>query len=266
MKQDLFNKLWESYIKLNPTAQAIHNIFIDEHEEIINDHIALRTFNNSKINIEVISKIFLELGYEKKQEYKFKEKHLNAIHLEHPTDNKSPKVFISELIVEEFSSKFQTKISELINSIPSNKYDDTKLILRGNIWPMPSYKTYELLREESEYAAWLYVHGFRANHFTISINALKKYNTIESVNTFVKQKGYALNIMGGEIKGEQADFLQQSSTLAEIIEIKFEEGNYKVPACFYEFAIRYIDNEGKLFPGFLANNANKIFESTNFRK
>jgi len=39
-----------------------------------------------------------------------------------------------------------------------------------------------------------------------------------------------------------------------------------VPACFYEFAIRYPDENGQVFSGFIAANANKIFESTNFRE
>jgi len=265
MKADLFDNLWDSYTQLSPSAQAIHDIFVSEKEEIVNDHIAFRTFNDSKMNIDVISKRFLEMGYEKKQYYKFREKHLNAVHLEHPTEKHAPKVFISELIVAEFSQVFQTKISDLIHSIPAENYEDNDIILKGNIWGTPSFETYELLRNESEYAAWLYVHGFRANHFTISINALKKMNSIEMVNKFIKENGYALNNTGGEIKGEVEDLLQQSSTLAEIVEIEFKEGRYKVPACFYEFAIRYTDLQGKLFSGFIAKNANSIFDSTNFR-
>ena len=53
-----------------------------------------------------------------------------------------------------------------------------------------SYDVYNRLREESEYAAWFYVFGFRANHFTVSINSLKKFNTLVSVNELLKSNGF----------------------------------------------------------------------------
>ena len=34
-----------------------------------------------------------------------------------------------------------------------------------------------------------------------------------------------------------------------------------VPTCFYEFAQRYRDQQGKIFHGFIEGNADKIFES-----
>jgi hypothetical protein len=120
------------------------------------------------------------------------------------------------------------------------------------------------LRDESEYAAWFYVFGFRANHFTVSINALKTYNNISSVNELLKKNGFLLNDSGGEIKGTKADLLQQSSTLADKVTVKFVEGSFEVPCCYYEFAQRYPDANGKLYNGFVAKSADKIFESTNF--
>jgi hypothetical protein len=56
--------------------------------------------------------------------------------------------------------------------------------------------------------------------------------------------------------------LEQSSTLAYNKEIDFSEGNYTVPACYYEFAKRYKKSDGKIFKGFVTGSADKIFEST----
>jgi hypothetical protein len=130
----------------------------------------------------------------------------------------------------------------------------------------PSYEIYNRLREESEYAGWLYVNGFRANHFTVSINSLKKYNTIEKTNQFVKDNGFRMNASGGEIKGTPEELLQQSSTMSENIPLRFQEGIFEIPGCYYEFAIRYPDKDGKLYSGFIAKSADKIFESTDFKK
>ena len=82
------------------------------------------------------------------------------------------------------------------------------------------------------------------------------------MNEFVKDSGYPLNISGGEVKGSPELLLEQSSTLADIQEMNFEEGSYSIPTCFYEFARRFENEKGEMFMGFHADSANKIFEST----
>lgn len=261
---ELFEKLWSFYTQLNPSVLKIHNSFTNLGEKVLNDHIALRTFNDKRVNIKVLEKPFLELGYKEMGLYHFEEKKLNAKHYELPDNPNAPRVFISELITEKFSEGLQTIISNLLNSVDKQVYQTNDLIFKGNVWGTPSYKTYHELRNESEYAAWLYVYGFIANHFTVSINHLSKLKTIEEVNSHLKNEGFRLNSSGGEIKGTKQDLLQQSSTLADNISINFIEGTYEIPSCYYEFAIRYLNKEGEIFSGFLAKSANKIFESTNY--
>jgi len=266
MQQEIFHRLWKDYTHHNPSAQAIHDLFTKEGEQVINDHVAFRTFDDRRINIQVLAKKFIKAGYQYVGEYKFEDKHLNAVHLEHLSKGNAPRVFISELILSEFSEEFQKIIKSRLNSVGNAYYADPDLIYKGSVWNKPSYVDYQFLRNESEYAAWLYVHGFRVNHFTLSINALQKYNSIKEVNQFIKDSGYPMNTSGGEIKGTPEKLLQQSSTLSEIIKVEFEEGTYEIPACFYEFAIRYPNEQGEIFSGFIATNANKIFDSSNFRE
>jgi hypothetical protein len=109
------------------------------------------------------------------------------------------------------------------------------------------------------------VWGFRANHFTVSVNALKNFETLVSVNDTLKAAGFALNTSGGEIKGSQEVMLKQSSTLADEALVEFTDGSKMVPSCFYEFARRFPMADGTLYPGFVAASADKIFESTNAR-
>jgi len=122
--------------------------------------------------------------------------------------------------------------------------------------------TYELLLLESEYAAWVYINGFRANHFTVRINDNKHLDSLHKVNAFLKENGFRINNVGGEIKGDPAGLLEQSSIMAEKIKVQFKEGLFEVPGCYYEFAKRYNGADGKLFTGFIAKSADKIFEST----
>lgn len=144
--------------------------------------------------------------------------------------------------------------------------DPDEMIFSGSLFNSLSYSVYNRLREESEYAAWFYVFGFRANHFTISVNALKKYSDIHRVNELLTRNGFILNTSGGEIKGTPIGLLQQSSTLADSVNVKFNEGSFDVPCCYYEFAHRFQDSNGNLYNGFVAKSADRIFESTNFHR
>jgi hypothetical protein len=52
------------------------------------------------------------------------------------------------------------------------------------------YDTYLSLLEESEYAAWMYVYGFRANHFTINVNALRLQKKFRRINIYLKENNW----------------------------------------------------------------------------
>lgn len=264
-KDQIFDRLWNDYTSQNPQAKAIFDLFVSQGEEVVNDHIAFRTFNHPYINIDVLSQVFLKAGYSPCGNYHFEDKKLNAVHFEHQTDKQAPRVFISELLLEEFSSELQSTINQIVEQIPGHVLQSDELVFSGRVWNQPSFETYKKLKSESEYAAWLYVFGFQANHFTVSINYLKKLPTIQAVNQFLKDNGFKLNDSGGEIKGTPEELLEQSSTKAGAVAIDFVEGTHEIPSCYYEFAKRYPDANGNLYGGFIAKSADKIFESTDFQ-
>ena len=258
----LFATLWQDYINRNPHASRVHQLFNDNGETIINDHVAFRTFNHPKINIEQLAKFFKIYGYEEKGSYDFPVKKLFAKHYEHK-DPTAPKVFISELLTEQFSSELQNTVNECIEKIPNDAIVSEKFLTAGTFWQPLSYKTYQKLLAESEYAGWMYAFGFCANHFTVNINHFNQLKEIRDVNELLLQHGFKLNSSGGLVKGTPTEFLEQSSTLAEEVNVKFAEGTYNIPSCYYEFAKRYVlPRTGKLYTGFVAASADKIFEST----
>lgn len=256
----LFDALWQDYIKMTPSAAKIHQL-LGKGEPIINDHIALRTFNIAKVNLEVLAKHFTSVGYVACGDYKFEQKKLVAKHFEHP-DPTQPKVFISELLVEEFSPELQATVKGFVEQIDVAATIADNFIYSGRHWDI-SLETYKALLAESEYAAWVGAIGYRANHFTVSINDLPDFERIEDVNQALKDAGFVLNTSGGEIKGTPDVLLEQSSTMADKISVKFTDGEAVIPSCFYEFARRYPTADGKLYTGFVAASADKIFESTN---
>ncbi|MCM8531492.1 MAG: DUF1338 domain-containing protein [Lentisphaeraceae bacterium] len=262
-KIELFDKLWSQYSSTNIQAAQIHSLLRERGENVENDHIALRTYGLPGIRVEDLASFFEPYGYVEKGSYDFELKKLRAKHYE---KEGFPRVFISELRVDEFSQDLQCVVKSLVGQIPVEVVKDESLLYSGPQWSKVSYETYERLREESEYAAWMSVFGFVANHFTVSVNKLTSFSDIVELNTFLKERDFKLNISGGEVKGTIGDCLLQSSTLASEVRVKFLDGEYLVPGCYYEFAERFPLASGELFNGFVTSSADKIFESTDVQK
>ncbi|MHA7880842.1 MAG: 2-oxoadipate dioxygenase/decarboxylase family protein [Saccharospirillum sp.] len=260
-----FDNLWQDYINMTPQAEAIHTALTKRGETVRNDHVAFRTFNQGPIRLERLEPFILELGYERFEPYHFAGKKLDAWGYIHP-DARKPRIFLSELRVEELSERAQGIIQGLIGQIDASAVADPSIFWRGPLWAVPSWEDYQALAEESEYAAWLSVIGLRCNHFTIDVNALNSINSIEAMNHLVEDLGYTINSSGGRVKGSPAVLLEQASTKASVQPFTFADGaQHDVTTCYYEFAKRYLDDNGQLYQGFVAASADKIFESTDMR-
>ena len=196
----LFENLWQNYVEVTPSADKIHSLLgSTQQNDIINDHIALRTFNIEKVNLEKLAAHFLAIGYKECGEYHFEAKKLYAKHYEH-TDPSQPKVFISELLVEKCSPALQAIVTDMVEQIDESAVTADNFLYSGTHWQV-STDTYKQLLAESEYAAWMSAWGYRANHFTVNINTLAKFDNIHDVNQALKDAGFTLNTSGGEVKG-----------------------------------------------------------------
>ena len=255
----LFDSLWQQYVEVTPSAAAIQQLLAED-GKLTNDHIALRTFDLDRVALDRLAAHFRALGYQDCGEYQFEAKQLHAKHFEH-ADASLPKVFISELKTAAFSPWLQATVAGLIAKLSAEQVASPEILSAGRCWPL-SFATYRKLQQESEYAAWLAAWGFRANHFTVSINHLAGYSSIQAVNARLEQAGFTLNSSGGKIKGTPDTLLEQSSTMADQAEMVFSDGLHTIPSCFYEFALRYPQPDGKLFNDFVPASADKIFEST----
>ncbi len=257
----VFGDIWQDFTqRLCPSADKIQALFSGNdgrQNALRNDHIALRTFDLPEINLSAMASVFCRLGFEEKEVYVFPQKHLLARYFEHP-DAQFPKIFISELTLGDCSSTLQSIVRSLVGGYsPSGE-----AFYLGRPWQL-RYSDYQTLLEESEYAAWVAAHGFGANHFTLDVNIMRQFTSLEEVNSHLEGAGYELNSMGGKIKGSASVFLEQSSTMADEVIVKFDEGNFPVLGGFYEFALRYRLPGGAYYQGFVEASADKIFQSTN---
>jgi len=258
----LFEKLWNEYTERTPSAKKVKNLFETQGNTIVNDHVAFRTFDDPRVNIDVLATTFINNGYEYVADYHFSKKKLYAKHFAHKTDKNAPLVFISQLVTSDLSVELQSIVKNTLDTVDFDTVSAEELVFKGRLWEIPNFELYNTLLNESEYAAWLYVNGFCSNHFTVDINKLDTFNNIIEVNTFLKENGFEMNTSGGEVKGTPELFLEQSSILADKFTVEFEEGTKEITSCYYEFAYRHTMNNGGLFKGFVANSADKIFEST----
>lgn len=258
-------QLWFDYLHVTPQAKTIHRAFEAAGETLVNDHVAFRTFDLSPINLVMLEQHLLNMGYEHFESYSFDDKHLNAwCYL--PPEEGLPRVFFSELITAQLSQTAQKIIQALVDEIPIEAVKRPAVFWSGRLWSMPCWRDYQILLQESEYAAWLSVMGLRANHFTLSVNHLTQHQNLAEVLDRVEGLGIPLNQSGGRIKGSQACLLEQGSTMADQMQMHFADGSeHIVSTCYYEFAQRYADPSGHLYEGFVPGSANHIFESTSAR-
>lgn len=255
--RDFFNRLWQQYRAITPQAEAIHQLFSDHNETVINDHVAFRTFADSPISLSALEPQLFDLGFFVFDEYHFKQKKLYARSYNHPqTDTK---IFLSELLWQQLPADSIKIIEAIIQQIPAS-YETG--LSNGRLWKKPTYDNYLTLLNDSEYAAWLSIWGLRANHFTVYINALTRFSHLRDVVELLQRYQYSLNNAGGVIKGNEDIGLIQASTHADKIEVLFDNAeSHQVPSCYYEFAQRFAVN-GELYQGFVSASADKIFEST----
>jgi hypothetical protein len=285
------NGLMARYAERVPDVKRVIQCMIDvgmiaNGDEIENDHIAFRTMGVQPLGIQSLEKIFLHLGYQKRDYYHFPGKKLDAFWYAPPT-NRHPRIFISELRVSELSANAQAIIRSYTNEVTSDPVDAIDLndglaideFLHRPLWRTPLWTDYQALATESEYAAWVIYNRYYLNHFTVSVHNLPpQYNTIEQFNRFLEAHQFKLNDSGGKAKVSPDGLLIQSSTVAQMVDAEFDNGRggteiHSISGSYVEFAERrvlpeFANQTGDQITrahrrdGFEANNADKIFEST----
>ncbi|XP_055810123.1 uncharacterized protein LOC129880212 [Solanum dulcamara] len=275
------------YLNKNSTAKAILELVRSVNgDQICYDHFAFRTFGVNGHGIDSMSKFFLDFGYERREELRFPAKKLKAFWFSPPKVSTSyhgsgvngplPRIFISELLVDQLSPEAQEIIKKYTDISHCRKeYASLASALGSLTWEKPSYSEFQQLARESEYAAWTLVNGYALNHVTISTHRLaSNLRSIGNLNQIIEESGFNLNSEGGILKVSPDGLLLQSSTVADSTSFEFSDGiTETVPCSYIEFAERLVLPQYKDLPtekveefhrrdGFEVGNADKIFEST----
>ncbi len=294
---ELFDVLWSRYRRRVSYAAEYERIVREAGATFVNDHIALRTFacQQPLTGIASIARVFEALGYASAGCYNFPTKHLSAIHFQH-TNREFPKVFVSELRTWELSPPVQKIIQKIVSSHrqavnvetlaaisnlaegdAGNRQallDDVVAQFHELPWDAPEKNDVAALNDESQYAAWVAVHGYNVNHFTSLINShgVESLDNIEKTIDVLRQAGVP---MKSEIEGAAGSKLRQSATEAAVLDVAVRENGQDIVMpwtyAYMELAERgdVTDPEtGKpaRFEGFLGPQATHLFEMTKVAK
>lgn len=289
----LLDVLWHRYRGRVPAVAAYEQVITAAGATFVNDHIAFRTIacQQPMTGIGCVSRMFESLGYRAAGLYDFPDKHLSAIHYEPPRSD-FPKLFISELRSWELSDESRQIIAATLAShrppladdvlarlhrlqLDSN-LDDAELVellaaqIHSRPWDPPRREHVTALNRESQYGAWVLVHGYDVNHFTASINShgVPALDDIEKTVAALRKAGVA---MKADIEGQPGSRLRQTTTEAAVVDITVRDGDQPATMpwsyAYFEFAERGDVLDPKTgrkirFEGFLGPQATQLFEMT----
>jgi hypothetical protein len=235
----LLDVLWEAYARHVPYARTFERL---AGEQLKNDHVAFRS-----LDLEPIARVFERLGWERKARYDFADAHLNALYLGKPGH---PRIFVSELRLDELSSRARQILAQLPEAEAAPATDDPRALAAWFRGPGLRPRERELLEleAESQYGAWLLLFGREVNHFTASVPDVALWQQR------MKDAGIP---MKDELEGEPGAGLRQTATRAANRKVQLAEGERDWPYAYLEIAER---NGG--FDGFVAKQARQLFEMT----
>ncbi|BAY40252.1 hypothetical protein NIES2111_46350 [Nostoc sp. NIES-2111] len=297
---NLFSLLWQEYSARVTYARTYEQMITAVGGTVANDHIALRSLRLSierpqgivNLGIEYLSQIGEALGYVPAGEYHFPQTHLYARHYRHPQQAEFdlPKLFISELIVDELPKHIVELISQTVATIPEDftstiidfsPQESDKVIAQKlqkvftRPWLTPRRSVVEEVNQATQYGAWVLLHGYAVNHFTGYVNRHQtpKYANIDDTARGLASLGVP---MKAEIEGDVACGLRQTATQAvkEMVTVTDDVSGQEIQIpwtyAYYEIAQRYpleiAPGKQELFDAFLGNNAQQLFEMTRLSK
>jgi len=300
----LWDKLWEDYSTRVSYAQTYQQMIAQAGGTVANDHIAFRSVRlvidspegKKNLGIEYVGGIAETLGYSAAGEYTFADQKLYARHYQHPEQERLdlPKLFVSELIVEELPEAIATLIHQTVSSdCRGNGLLDVQTVkswidhvvadseverivgqLQGVFtrpWLPPQRAIVEAVNSVTQYGAWVLLHGYSVNHFTGYINRQNtpQYPDIESTARGLASLGVP---MKAEIEGSLGVGLRQTAThavtemVATIDDTSGEVVRIPWTYAYYEIAERHpvevSPGKWELFEAFLGRNAQNLFEMT----
>ena len=292
----LWELLWQGYCRRVPVARVYQEMIETDGGRVVLDHIAFRSLrlpgDRLDLGIGYVARVLELLDYRVADAYHFPERRLFAQHYEHPleSERRLPKIFVSELIVDELSAPVQEAIIGTVararDELPSPSLHWLRLPEQRRLelsdtkretasldvaqfstdlpWDLPCREVLEAIAAESLYAAWVLVHGFAVNHVAADAVAhgSEHYRGIEKSLAGLASQGFGID--PAEIEGAPGDPLRQvgSDLAVEDVLLFDREGRPAIgpwPYAYFELAERG-EVDGRRFQGFIEGRTTDLLD------
>lgn len=234
--------LWKSLVNRCPQLAVTHTRFTrcSEYELISCDHIGLRTVSHPLVDISALKKLFGQLGYKSAQQYTDADNGQRSIVLVPNSTNAAsnsdlPRLCIEELCLDRLCASNQQILSKRVEDLCG----DTPLSWdffspnHQNTVDLDSSVFCQLL-EESSYAAWLYVNGLSATHFSFLVQSSQKLTHGSSDETTDEASGYLQNQLGSCIFQGSSPTRHYVGLEGNRLQVNFlDSHSTMVPLCYY---------------------------------
>jgi hypothetical protein len=294
---ELLDHLWDRYRERVNWVREYEKVVQRAGATFVNDHIAFRTLAGQAPygGIASIARLFEALGYRAAGCYQFPDKHLSSIHFQHP-NGLFPKLFVSELqtwrmlpasrgLIERTLATHRPALgmdvlADLadLDKVSASRWTELRTEAVRQIhelpWTLSEKADVQALNRDSQFAAWVLVHGYNVNHFTSLINShgVAALGDIEKTIDALKAAGIP---MKAEIEGERGTKLRQTATEAAMMDVAVRDGGRDATMpwtyAYFELAERgeiADPDSGRRgrFEGFLGPQATNLFEMTRVGK
>ncbi|ESQ34342.1 hypothetical protein EUTSA_v10008276mg [Eutrema salsugineum] len=286
--RNVFENILQTYLRKNPTAKTIWELVQSvDNEKICYDHFVFQTLKVNGYGIDSLSSFFMDYGYKVGGKLDFPKKNVRVLWLSPPViyvpneghglgNEPLPRLVIAELLVDELSRESQEIIQKYLKP-EGSKQAVLSSTLGSLIWEKPTSSDFKQLAKESEFAAWVLIHGYTMNHLAFSVHQLKhRFSDINCIKKDLEEKEFELNSDGGILKVSEDGLLLQVSTISETLAVEFSDGvTETIPASYIEFTQRLVLPEFKDLhydqikeyhrrDGFDFDNAKNILEGARF--
>ena len=153
---------------------------------ILRSVLSIARFGAQPAGVAAIARIFEALGYRQKDKYIFEDKKLTAWHWEHANNPANPKIFISQLEVDQLPADSAENIKKIVAAAPDLvSLDDQKLLAPladgksfmpgaaddlatrlaaffARPWAPPPRQAVDAIDKDSQYAAWTFCMAIRS--------------------------------------------------------------------------------------------------------
>lgn len=289
----LFDRLWERYRQRVLYAARFVDLVEQAGGVFVDDHIAFRTIACQQPSTGIISlaRLFESLGYTAAACYQFPDKLLSAIHYQHPNPG-FPKLFISELQSWRLSEAGRAAVQrslrthrpplsdamlQRLSTISRSDFDELLPVAADVVetlpWDLPAENDVRTLHRESQYGAWVLVHGYNVNHFTALVNDLQ-HPSIHSIDDTVRVLSATGVPLKPEIEGAPGSRLRQTATEAVSVDVAVMRNDQPTTIpwsyAYFEIAERGTITDPETgqphrFEGFLGPQATQLFEMTKLK-